>query len=257
MTNLLVNEEQYPLDESSGARYREQFRDQQYVRLSDFFKPEGFALLRQEVERLSRIAIRRDLKIADSGGSHRKMSTLGGDEVARLSSLIPALYHDPGLLAFLSGIAGEPVLVVPDPVENHVLNILHQIGDIHGGHVDTYAFAFNLFIEAPEEGGGGALEYVPRSTRLEDLGGPKARSLTHAPGDCYLLKTDEVAHRVTPLTRPGRRTIVNLAYANPATVDLASYSSSQLYGSGEAGESENLELSTGWPGTVASRKSDG
>lgn len=73
------------------------------------------------------------------------MSTVGGELVSATSSLIPRIYNDPDLFVFLSEVAGEEVLPVPDPNENHVINILHHDSDVHGGHVDTYAYAFSLF----------------------------------------------------------------------------------------------------------------
>lgn len=233
IARLVVDQDRYPLTEDAGRAWRETFARDKYVRFPGFFRKDGFELLRLEVDRLSQLSIRRDFQMQGSGGTHRHMSTLGGHTVAEYSSIIPGLYNDRDLLAFLSGVAGEDVLVVPDPVENHVLNILHQVGDIHGGHVDTYAFAFNIFIEGPPEDAGGALEFAPGKLELEDLDGPDVRRLWHDAGDCYFLKTDEAVHRVTPLTRPARRTIINMAFANRATVDLASYSTSMLYGSEE------------------------
>lgn len=230
ISSLLVDQSRYPLTEAAGAAYHEQFAREKYVRFPSFFTPKGFALLSDEVERLRRLSIRRDLQMEGSEGSPRKMSTLGGHVIGEYSTIVPQLYNDADLLAFLGGVAGEEVLVVPDPVENFVLNVLHKPGDIHGGHIDTYAFAFNIFIEGPPEDAGGALEFVPDSDQLEDLDGPKVRRVWHRPNDCYLLKTDEVPHRVAPLTREVRRTIINMAFANHATVDLASYSSSVLYG---------------------------
>jgi hypothetical protein len=230
IARLLVDQERYPLTAAAGAAYREQFAREKYVRFGGFFTAAAFALLADEVGRLRRLAIRRDLQMEGSDGSPRKMSTLGGHVIAEYSTIVPQLYQDVDLLAFLGGVAGEEVLVVPDPVENFVLNVLHRPADIHGGHIDTYAFAFNLFIEGPPEDAGGALEFVPGSDRLSDLEGPQVRRVWHRPNDCYLLKTDEAPHRVAPLKREIRRTIVNMAFANRATVDLASYSSSVLYG---------------------------
>lgn len=231
IASLLVDQERYPLNEEGGGRFREAFLRDHYVCLPAFFQASSFDLLRSEVDRLRRVAIRRDLKMAGSGDTLRKMSTLGGHVVGAYSSLIPDFYHDEGLLQFLAGVAGEPVLAVPDPVENHVLNCLHQPGDIHGGHVDTYAFAFNISIDGTTPEDGGALEYVPGSVELEDLDGPRVRRAWHEPGDCYLVRTDLAVHRVSPLLRPeARRTILNFAYANPATLRLESYSTSSLYG---------------------------
>lgn len=231
IASLLVDQARYPLTEEEGARYRDGFLRDKYVRFPAFFLPESFIVLRSEVDRLRSLAIRRDLKMKGSGHTPRKMSTLGGHVVKEYSSLVPELYHDPRLLAFLRGVAGEPVLGVPDEIENHVLNCLHQTGDIHGGHVDSYAFAFNVSIDGTVPEDGGALEYVPGSVALEDLEGPSVRRVWHEPGDCYFLRTDQAVHRVSPLLRPeARRTILNFAYANPATLHVESYSTSALYG---------------------------
>lgn len=228
---LLVDQKRYPLTEESGARFRHAFLRHKYVRFPAFFQEQSFDMLRSEVDRLRRLAIRRDLKMEGSGNTLRKMSTLGGHVVGEYSTLVPDFYHDDQLLEFLRGVAGEPVLGVPDPVENHVLNCLHQTGDIHGGHVDTYAFAFNISIDGTTPEDGGALEFVPGSVELEDLEGSSVQRAWHEPGDCYFLRTDQAVHRVSSLLRPeARRTILNFAYANPATLDLESYSTSSLYG---------------------------
>jgi hypothetical protein len=231
IAKIFVDQDRYPLTTAGGEPYCEAFKQDKYVRFPGFFKPETFALLSAEVERLRKLLIRRDLMMEGSNGTARKMSTLGGHVVAEYSTLVPLLYNDPDLLAFLGGVAGEDVLVVPDPIENVVLNVLHRPGDVHGGHIDTYAFAFNVFIEGPPEDAGGALEFVPSSTDPADLEGPDVRRVWHQANDCYFLKTDEAPHRVAPLTRDAQRTIINMAFANHATLNLASYSSSSLYGS--------------------------
>ena len=230
ISELLVDQQRYPLTEASGRSYHQQFRDNCYVCLPSFYRPEAFALLCDEVERLRLSATRRDLQMAETDNTPRRMYTVGGDKVVEYSTIIPSLYRDERLLAFLSGVAGEEVFEVPDPVENHNVNVLDQVGDVHGGHVDTYAFSFNVLMEAVPEGSGGALQFVPGSTSVEDLEGPGARSVHHPVGHCYFLKTDGAVHRVSPLTRPGRRVVLNMAYANPATVNLRSYSTGALYG---------------------------
>lgn len=231
LSTLLVDQKRYPLDAASGRRYKDQFKNDFYIRFPSFFKPAAFQLLCMEARRLSDRAIRRDLKMAATGNTPRKMCTVGGDQITENSTVIPALYRDQALLSFLAGVAGEEVYEIPDPVENFGINILERTGDVHGGHVDTYAFAFNLLVETPPKGGGGALEFVPGSAALEDLDGPKACRIEHQLGDCYLLKADQAIHRVAPLTRPGRRMVISLGYANPATIDLRSYSSELLYSS--------------------------
>ncbi|MFE9782210.1 hypothetical protein ACFYPA_29160 [Streptomyces sp. NPDC005775] len=82
-------------------------------------------------------------------GSPRNMTTLGGHVIAEKSQLVPRLHADDELTSLLSCLTGQAVAPVPDPVERHVLNILHQEGDAHGGHTDDYPYALVLFLEAP------------------------------------------------------------------------------------------------------------
>lgn len=63
----------------------------------------------------------------------------------RLSALVSSLYQDPALLAFLTTVLGSEVSTVRDPVERHVLNILHGEGDTHGAHTDDHPLALVLF----------------------------------------------------------------------------------------------------------------
>ncbi|XEC32777.1 hypothetical protein JAO84_17000 [Streptomyces fradiae] len=195
----------------------------------------GLAELREEVGRLERAARRRDFEMECMGGSPRRMTTLGGQVIAEMSRLVPELYADTELLTFLSGLIGETALPVSDPVERHVLNILHREGDTHGAHTDDYPYALVMFLEAPdtpEEGG--LLEYVPDAASLRDLTAGSAsarRTAHHRAGDAYLLRSDTTAHRVTPLTRPeARRTVLNFAYTTPGAAPRSTPSARRLYG---------------------------
>jgi len=231
IARLFVNQELYPLTYVSGARYRAEFNEKQFVRFPQFLRPEGFGVLLEELRRLHLVKVRRELNMAGSEYTPRRMSTLGGLDVAHYSSIIPLLYGDPSLIEFLSGIAGEPVFEVPDQKENYVCNFLHEVGDCHGGHVDSYAFAFNIIVEAPPPEKGGLLEYSPHSTHVEDLDTSKAIRVHLSPSDCYFLRSDKVAHRVSKLTAVAQRSIINMAYANASTLNEQSYSSSALYSS--------------------------
>ena len=231
VARLLVNNDIYELNEASGRGFRDTFFEHQVVTFPDFLTQGAFALLYAEVQRIQQIKIRRNFLMPGSENTPRRMSTIGGLDVAQMSSLIPMLYTDSDLLAFLSGVAGEQVFPVDDPVENHVLNFLHEIGDIHGGHVDTYPYAFNVMIEAPPRSAGGQLEMVKDSTVIKDLDDTSKVNRMYIPANtCYLLRTDKAVHRVSPLVSEGRRTVVNMAYANRDTLNEVSYSSSALYG---------------------------
>lgn len=202
-----------------------------YVPLTGLLTAEGLALLRQEAARLENIALRRDFSMACMDGSPRHMTTLGGQVIAAESDLLPRLYADRELVALLGRLTGRAVAPVPDPLERHVLNILHQEGDTHGGHTDAYPYALVLFLEAPgTPEDGGLLEYTPGTSRLDTLGTAAAVTTHHHAGDAYLLRSDITAHRVTPLTRPGvRRTVLNFAYTLPGHSAPETDSADQLY----------------------------
>ncbi|WP_218779424.1 hypothetical protein [Streptomyces sp. NRRL B-24572] len=164
--------------------------------------------------------------------SPRHMTTLGGQVIAAASEAIPALYRDPALLGLVGRAAGEPVIEVGDPVERHVLNILHRAGDTHGAHTDDHPYALVLFLEAPDDpADGGLVHFLPHAGSLRDLAtAAGARTAHHRAGDAYLLRSDTTAHRVTPLARRGvRRTVLNFAYTTPTARPHSSRSAAELY----------------------------
>jgi hypothetical protein len=80
------------------------------------------------------------------------------------------VYRDSRLIRLVSAIAGWEAVEVRDPLERHVIHILHQRGDTHGAHTDDYPLALVLFTEAPDEAAdGGLLEHVPHATGLDSL----------------------------------------------------------------------------------------
>jgi hypothetical protein len=210
---------------------RDRFAADGYLPLPGVLSAKGLCALREETARLEALAVRRDFRMPCMADSPRHMTTLGGSRIARDSELISGLYHDAALLAFLRAIHGGDVLLVHDPVERHVLNVLHRPGDTHGAHTDDYPFAVVLFIEAPPEpSDGGLLEFRPGQGDLAALGGPGTRQVHHRRGDAYLLRSDVTAHRVTPLTRLGtRRTVLNFAYTTPGRQMPVTDSAQRLY----------------------------
>lgn len=205
------------------------FRANHYVRLPGLVRPDAVELLVEEIERLRALAIRREFEMECMDNSPRRMSTIGGEALAEESALIPGMYQDPELLRFISGVFGEELRTVPDPVERHVINFLHEAGDTHGGHFDDHPVALVVFVESPPASAGGLIEYVPNAASLSELDSGRALRASHEVGDGYLLKTDTTAHRVTPLARGFRRTAMNFAYTTPARATIASPSASLLY----------------------------
>nr|WP_315890236.1 hypothetical protein [Streptomyces sp. P9(2023)] len=180
---------------------------------------------------MERSAARRDFRMECMAGSPRHMTTVGGRQIARESPLVSDLYQDTTLLAFLTSVLGSEVSTVRDPVERHVLNILHREGDTHGAHTDDHPLALVLFLESPPHpDDGGLLEFHPGHPDLDELDSAASRRVHHRPGEGYLLRSDRTAHRVTPLNRPGvRRTVLNLAYTVPGHQGPATPSAFLLY----------------------------
>lgn len=226
----LVDTTRYPLTAEAGSQWQTTFARQRYVHLQGFYQGASLALLQCEVRRLAEQAQRRDFNMTETHETPRLLSTLNGNAIDAASCLVPALYYDKTLLAFMSAITGESLYQVSDPGENYVLNILHQEGDTHGAHVDTYAYTLITAIEMPEQGAGGCLELVPGVNEPAAMEGPDVVHLCAQPGDCILLDAANSIHRVTPLNRPSRRIVISSALANHVTQDGISYSSKKLYG---------------------------
>lgn len=221
-----------PLDWStvdSLERCMDEFRRNEIACLPKFLTPEGLRVLQDDVNIVRAYSRRRDIQIAESANTWRKMSTVGGELVSKYSAVIPNLYMNVQLLQFLSYIADEAVLPVADANENHVINILHREDDVHGGHIDTYAYAFNLVLDAPALGDGGELVVAFGQSDPASLLGPEARIFHLNAGDAYFLKTDTNVHGVGAIKQGSSRVVINMAYANHATSALRSYSAAQLY----------------------------
>ncbi|WP_405496135.1 hypothetical protein [Streptomyces sp. NBC_00096] len=210
---------------------RRQFTADGYLPLPQLISPAGLTELGNEAGRLEADAVRRDFRMPCMDDSPRHMTTLGGDHIARTSPLITQTYQDQGVMRLLSSLLDETVVAVHEPVERHVLNVLHRPGDTHGAHTDDYPLALVLFLEAPPRPtDGGLLEFHPGRSDLAALDAPGTRRVHHQPADGYLLRSDLTAHRVTPLERPGvRRTVLNFAYTTPDRQGPTTTSASLLY----------------------------
>ncbi|MFI2238650.1 HalD/BesD family halogenase [Streptomyces chrestomyceticus] len=214
------------------AALASRFTTDGYLPLPGLLSASLLAGLRAELQRLTALAVRRDFTMACMNNSPRHLTVVGGHAIAQHSALIPALYQDPGLIAFLARLTGLEVTALHEPVERHVLNVLHQPGDTHGAHTDDYPLALVLFLHAPaDEGDGGLLEYTPHISVLDGLGAGSALRAHHRSGDAYLLRSDTTAHRVTPLRRAGlRRAVLNMAYTTPGRQHPVTDSAALLYG---------------------------
>ncbi|XMS38480.1 hypothetical protein ACLF6K_23390 [Streptomyces xanthophaeus] len=82
---------------------------------------------------------------------------------------------------------GSKVSAVRDPVERHVLNILHREGDTHGAHTDDHPPRPGPLLESPPHpDDGGLLEFHPGHPGLDDLDSAASRRARHhRPGEGY------------------------------------------------------------------------
>lgn len=209
----------------NGARadLRAHFARRGYAELSRALDPALFGRLRELTEAaFAGFGRRRDFIMPATGNSPRSYTLVPREGLVAQGACIPALYRDATLLALIEDVAGVPVRPVPYVPEEFIAARYERAGDTHGWHWDDYAFALVLVLEAPDESGGGSLEFlrgVPwdkarpdverhvREGRVERFH-PRANT-------AYLLRTDTTLHRVTPLTRPAHREILCLSYAAP------------------------------------------
>jgi len=168
---------------------------------------------------LSQHAKRRDLRIAVTGDSPRRMSNVRQQDIARWGKVIPAVYHSRSLINFLSRLANEDIIENPWEFEKFIVNRQEKAGDTHGWHWGDYPYSMIWVIETPDASHGGILETVPhtywdkRNPRVEEhLLRNTINSKIHLSGDVYLLKSDTTLHRVMPLVKDATRIIINMAW---------------------------------------------
>ena len=134
------------------------------------------------------------------------------------ATCIRALYHDPGMQAFLADVLGvEQVYEYADPLAGLVVNVLKP-GCQHPWHFDTNEFIVTMMTKKPEAGG--EFEYCPgiRSTEDENLQGvsetvrgdrSRVTVLDVKPGDLQIFFGRYSLHRVTrPQGETDRHTVI-------------------------------------------------
>jgi hypothetical protein len=193
------------------------YQDVHHAAFPDFISPAFFVELKREVDALLAFRRRRDFLMECMDNSPRRMNVVNGHIIEENSNLIPALYNNPAIIAFLSSVIGEQVLPLTDDIDRYVINQLQMTSDTFGAHYDDYPMSFVVILESPGIEGGGYAEMVPRAHSLSQLEHDPIRLPLRA-GDAYVLKTDTTAHRVAPLTQDTLRTAINFAYTTPSFV---------------------------------------
>ncbi|GAB2694873.1 HalD/BesD family halogenase [Nocardia thraciensis] len=190
------------------------------VSVTSFISPEVVNTVAVEAVRLAdTIAVRRDLTLAETDSTPRRMWNATRARIAEYGTVIPSAYRSSAVIDAVSRIAGEQVFACPYEPEQFVITRLERPEDTHGWHWDDYSFALVWVAECPPVVDGGFVECVPHTVwdkHRPDVDGILRDRAVHrlevGAGEVYLMRTKTTLHRVHPIRR-GRRTIVNMAFA--------------------------------------------
>lgn len=173
----------------------------------------------EAVSLADRAGVRRDLVLAETSFTPRRMVNVTRGRIVEQGSVIPQVYESEVLLETLALVVGQPVHRCPYEPEQFVITRLERSGDTHGWYWDDYSFALVWVAECPSAADGGFVEYVPDTVwdkqypAVDQLVRERdVRRLEVGEGEVYLMLSKTTLHRVHPV-RTGRRTIVNMAYA--------------------------------------------
>ena len=206
---------------------RRQYSYLGHAKISFLAPPSVKEAIAAEVPSLVRSAgVRRDLDIAETDYSPRRMRNVGQSDIEALSTIIPQVYLAEPVLRVMSAVSSEPVHPCPWEPERYVITHLEKDGDTHGWHWDDYTFALVWVVDVPPSEDGGFVQCVPGTgwsknrpeVNRQMLSRP-IYSLELFPGDLYLMKTNTTMHRVYPV-RHGHRTIINMSYASTADLSV-------------------------------------
>jgi hypothetical protein len=180
----------------------------------DEFRRTGVAVFRSALRERERLRLlekaepmfqrgkRKDMLMPQSAMTPRHLEVVSG-AVMNCDSDIMSSYRSRRLQESLSRIVGEEVVECDNEIENVILTRLSEPGDTHGWHLDDYAIAMIMILEAPRTATGGYVEYVQDAM---------IRRIELSEGDIYVMRSDKVTHRVAPITKREKRTILNFTY---------------------------------------------
>ena len=209
---------------------RRTFSRQDFVYLPGLIAPGPFAVIKNEMEILTRGASVKKFHMPGPE-TPRAMSTVGGVTIFEASGTAWALYSHQALRSMIKHIVDGQVFDCKHIRELFVCNILTENGSTYGWHLDDSTYALILMLEATHPSEGGSVQIIqnwtnqcekwnidPDSKVSDDL---IERFENHAlvqtvhlkAGDGYLLRADKCLHRVKPLVKPGIcRIALNMAY---------------------------------------------
>jgi hypothetical protein len=225
---------QAELDELILAHQTKSFSSQDRVALCQQFRRYGFikvpevvpgelrAAMKEEAVRLLDLSSeRRDLKLATTDYTPRKMSVVRSEIIAEHSRLVNATYRSEPILKFLAYIAREPLYSCPSKDEEFLITRHEKKGDTHGWHWGDFSFALIWILETPPISYGGMLQCIPHTDwdktepRIHEyLCENQIKTYGFVSGDIYFLRTDTTLHRTIPLNRDATRIMLNMTWAS-------------------------------------------
>jgi hypothetical protein len=144
---------------------------------------------------------------------HKQGGSVSRHAIDELAPEIAALYRSPELVAWLSGVAGEPLQVSPaDDPHAYALYFYTEPGDHIGWHYDTSYYAgrrYTVLIGVIDESSC-RLDYQLH-TRSRP-GAPQPGSVQIAPGGLVFFDGDALRHRISPLAAGERRVSLTFEY---------------------------------------------
>jgi len=194
------------------------------VVMSDLIPKRTWTMVSDEVRRLlDAFAERRDLFLATTSYTPRKMSVIMSNTLQAESPLVMRVYEHAGLRDSLGRIARDEMVCYPAPDEAGFISKQERAGDEHGWHWGDFSFALLWLIEMPPVECGGLPQCVPHTSW--DKSNPRVYEYlcdrmiqTHRvkTGDVYLQKTNTTLHRTMPLNKDATRIMLNLTYGSPS-----------------------------------------
>jgi hypothetical protein len=225
---------QSELDQMILAHQKKSFSQRDVMSLSQRYRREGFIIVpdvvppelrtatREEALRLlDEFSERRDLKLATTDYTPRKMSVVRSELIAEASPFINMMYRSEPIIKFLEAIAGEQLHSCPSMDEEFLITRQERKGDTHGWHWGDFSFALIWILETPPTEYGGMLQCIPHTNwdkanpRIHDyLCENPIATYPFVTGDIYFLRTDTTLHRTVPLNRDATRIILNMTWAS-------------------------------------------
>ncbi|GJL54156.1 MAG: hypothetical protein NPIRA02_12880 [Nitrospirales bacterium] len=189
-------------------RYQEQG---EFLSLDSFLSQEAIHELMQDVEH-----VRPQLNRNFIPG-HKKGGSVSYFIVKKSAPLLMALYKDPALLAWLSQLAGERLLLCPeDDPHSCALYFYTEAGDHIGYHYDTSYYKgarYTVLIGLLDRS---TSRLACRLHTKDPSKQTKELSLDTKPGSFIFFNGDKLHHAVTPLGENEERIVLTLQYVtNP------------------------------------------